>query len=79
METMDVVTRFEKDAKWLEKEYEELKRKYDGEWVAVFNERIVGHDKSMERLMGRLEAGYPEDFRNIFIEYVTKKGVEMIL
>lgn len=71
--------RFEEDSKWLDEHYDELNQEYEKEWVAVFNKEVVDHDKNLDRLLGRLEGNYPEEFREMVIEFITKEKLEMIL
>ena len=73
------MSNFERDSKWLETKYDELKGYLENEWVAIFHEELMDHDKNLDRLMGRLEARYPDTFRDMVIEFITKKKMEMIL
>jgi hypothetical protein len=79
MESVEVLSKFEEDTKWFIMHYDELKEKFDGEWVAVFDKQVVDNDVNLDRLIGRLEVKYPIDFRNMVLEFVTKKKIEMIL
>ena len=82
MDTQKIIgnlERFKEDTEWLNKNYDRLKTRYPEEYVAVFNNRIVDHDRDLSRLMGRLEVRYPEKHGHIAIEFVTKKKVELIL
>jgi hypothetical protein len=79
MESLEVLSKFEEDTKWFIEHYDELKEEFDGEWVAVFDKQVVDNDVNLDRLIGRLEVKYPTDFRNMVLEFVTKKKIEMIL
>lgn len=74
-----VLSRFEENAKWISKHYEELKKKFRDEWVAVLNGAVVDHDRELNRLVKRLRKKYPEDYNEIVVEYVTTKEIELIL
>ena len=73
------IERFTEDTKWVWKRYDDLKKQYPDEWVAVFKEKVVDHDSDLRRLMGRLDVKYPEDKGHIAVEFVTPKKIEMIL
>jgi hypothetical protein len=49
--------RYEENAKWINRHYEELK-KYVDEWIAVLNERLVDHDRNLDKLVKRLRKNY---------------------
>ena len=70
---------YEENTKWLSHRYDELKQKYDDEWVAVLNRSVIGHDRDLNRLVERLRKGYSEAYSEIAIEYVTKKEIDLIL
>ena len=79
MDIAGVLSDFEEDVQWLEMSYEQLKDQFNEEWIAVFDRQVVDHDVNLETLMGRLETKFPKDFRNMVLEFITKKKVEMIL
>lgn len=74
-----VLDDFRKDTAWLEKNYEELKKKYPEEYVAVYQEGVVDHDPDLDRLLQRLEKKYPGKSNRVAVEYVTTKRIEMVL
>ena len=74
-----VLSRYEENAKWVSRHYEELKEKYIDEWIAVLNEAVVDHDQDLGKLVKRLRKNYPENYNEIAIEYVTTKEIELIL
>ena len=41
--------------------YDELKTKYAGEYVAIFNGQLIDHDSDELALLRRLDAQYPDD------------------
>lgn len=41
--------------------YDELKTKYAGEYVAIFNGQLIDHDLDELALLRRLDAQYPDD------------------
>lgn len=74
-----VLSRYEENAKWISRHYEELKRKYVDEWIAVLREAVVDHDCNLEKLVKRLRKNYSENYNEIAIEYIAAKGIELIL
>jgi len=74
-----VLSRYEENAKWIIKHYEELKEKFEDEWVAVLKSTVVDHDQELSKLVERLRTRYPENHDEIVVEYVTAKEIELIL
>jgi len=62
---------------WFEKHYDDLVEKFDGEFVAVYKQKVVDHDKEMSALMKRIESRYPPD--RVFVEFVSREKLTMIL
>ena len=74
-----MLSRFEENAKWLSSHYEELKKRFEDEWIGVLNETVVDHDRELDRLVKRLRKKYLEAYNEIAVEYVTAKEIELIL
>jgi len=74
-----VLSRYEENAKWISRHYEELKKKIRDEWVAAFDCAIVDHDRELNKLVERLRRRYPKNYNEIAVEYVTTKEIELIL
>jgi di/tricarboxylate transporter len=74
-----VLSRYEQNAKWISKRYDELKKKFREEWVAAFDSTIIDHDRELSKLVKRLRKKYPKDYNKIAVEYVTTKEIELIL
>ena len=51
--------------------------RFDGEFVAVYKQRVIDHDKEMSTLMKRIESRYPLD--RVFVEFVSREKLTMIL
>jgi len=62
---------------WFRKHYEELVKKFDGEFVAVYEQKIVDHHKELSVLMKRIKAKYPEE--RIFVDFVSSEKLTLIL
>lgn len=74
-----MLSRYEENVKWISKHYEELKKRFRDEWVAVLKEAVVDHDRELARLVERLRKKHPEAYNEIAVEYVTAKEIELIL
>jgi hypothetical protein len=62
---------------WFREHYEELVKKFDGEFVAVYEQKIIDHNKELSVLMKRIEAKYPEE--RIFVDFVSSEKLTLIL
>ncbi len=71
--------KFERDTDWINRHYDELKEKYPFEFVAVLDEEVIDHSKSIEELRERLKTEYPGEYQRIVVEYLTPEEVDLIL
>ena len=62
---------------WFEGHYDELVKKFDGEFVAIYKQRVVDHDRELGVLMKRIEAKYPAD--RVFVDFVSSEKLTLIL
>lgn len=67
----------DKNWSWFRKHYQELVKKFDGEFVAVYEQKIIDHDKELSVLMKRIKAKYPEE--QIFVDFVSSEKLTLIL
>lgn len=74
-----VLSKYEENAKWISKHYEELKKKCRDEWIAVLNEVVVDHNRELSKLVERLRRKYLKNYNEIAVEYVTAKEIERVL
>jgi thiaminase len=74
-----VLSRYEENAKWISKHYEELKKKFCNEWVAAFDSTIIDYDRELNKLVKRLRKKHSKDYNEIAVEYVTTKEIELRL
>ena len=77
-ERKDQFKRFDKNVEWFQSHYEELKRRYRNEYVAVDNEKVLGHDSDLERLIEKMRRNHG-DLGAFVIEYLTNKKLQLIL
>ncbi|MDZ7361565.1 MAG: DUF5678 domain-containing protein [candidate division KSB1 bacterium] len=76
---LEKLRKFRADYIWFNEHYEELQRKYEEEWVAIFNKQVVDHGKNLKPLLQRLRKNYPDDAGDIVVEFVTLEEVNLIL
>ena len=70
--------RFKRDTQYYEAHREELLTQYPEQWVAVFNQQVVGAAPDFEQLLALLEqSGIPVE--RTLIEHVTRKEELLIL
>ena len=63
---------------YLEKKYADLRRKYGGEYVAVYGPKVVAHDPDLGTVMDRLhKLGIPET--STLVEYIPDKDIALVL
>ena len=67
----------DKNWSWFEKHYDELVEKFDGEFVAVYEQKVVDHDKELNALMKRIKSKYSAD--RIFVDFVSSEKLTLIL
>jgi hypothetical protein len=67
----------DKNWSWFEKHYNELVEKFDGEFVAVYEQKLVDHDKELNALMKRIKSKYSAD--RIFVDFVSSEKLTLIL
>ena len=69
---------FRRDIDYYEAHQEELLKQYPEQWVAVFNEQVVGASADYERLLDELqEKGVP--LGSVYIQLATEKDEVWIL
>lgn len=79
MHPVAVLSRYEQNAKWASRHYEELKKKYLDEWIAILDEAVVDHDRDLGKLVRRLRKNHTENYNEIAVEYITATEIEPIL
>jgi hypothetical protein len=69
---IEKLKQFKKDFDWFQNNYADLKKKYVGEYVAIYNEDLIAHDKSLNKLITKLKEEY-EDTNSIVVEHINEK------
>ena len=70
--------RFHRDVDYYQAHQEELLKQYPGQWVAIFNEQVVGADPDYDRVLDQVQAKRISVGR-VFIERLTTKDELLIL
>lgn len=68
---------YERNWSWFRENYGELVKKFDGEFVAIYKQKIVDHDKELSNLMERIREKYPGE--NVFVDFVSREKLMLIL
>jgi hypothetical protein len=76
---LEKMRNFQADHIWFSQQYEELKKKYKEEWVAVFHKQVIDHGKNLDTLLRRLRKKYPLEVGDMVVEFVTLKEVMLIV
>ena len=70
--------RFRRDTAYLDAHYEELLNRYPEQWIAIFNQEVVGAGADFERLLAEIEErGIPVG--RALVEYLTRDEELLIL
>ena len=70
--------RFRRDVDFYQAHQDELLKQYPEQWVAIFNEQVVGADPDYDRVLDQVQAKRISVGR-VFIERVTAKDELLIL
>jgi hypothetical protein len=62
---------------WFRSHYQRLARSYDRQNIAVYQTKVIDHDKNLTRLLNRVKKNYPED--RVVVEYVSRGKRELVL
>lgn len=72
------LARFKKDTAYLDAHYEELLEQYPEQWVAIYNQQVVGTGPDFEQLLKNLKAqGFPVG--QLLVEHLTRQEEVLIL
>lgn len=78
MTVHDLLSRYSQDAKFFEAHREDILREHPDEWVAIFDEKIVGASANFNELLDQLQGkGFAAE--ETFIEYATSRDELLIL
>ena len=74
-----ILSNYEENAKWVSSNYEQLKKEFNGEWIAVLENAVVDHDADLAKLVKRLRKQHTKVYNEMAVEYVTTKELDLIL
>ena len=63
--------------KCIREHYNELVEKFDGEFVAIHEQKVVDHDKEISPLMERI--GKKCSLKQVLVDFVSKEKLALIL
>ncbi len=66
---LEKLKKFNRDVEWFQNNYENLKKDYKGEYVAINNQKVIGHDKDLNILIKKLKE-QNEDISSFVIEQI---------
>mgnify|MGYP007042429447 CR=1 FL=1 len=69
--------RYDFNASWFERNYDDLVKHFNREFVAVFEGKVVDHDRNLSKLVQRVRSSYPVE--EVFVDYVSSEKLEFIL
>ena len=71
----DVLSDFQRNNRWISENYDNLKKQYNNQWIAVQNNAVVDHDPDLKKLVKRLKAGYTKVYSQIAVEHVEESDI----
>ncbi len=76
-EDLEELEQFKRDIGYFDRNYQEMKASFPDQWVAILNERLIGHDAEYERLIKTLkDEGY--DIGKPHIAFLPTKEIPWI-
>jgi ribosome biogenesis SPOUT family RNA methylase Rps3 len=75
---LEMINEMEQDSKWLESNYEEIRKSYENKFIAVKNMKIIASNPTLDGIITDLEKkGVNSSL--VSIEFVHKKDFKIIL
>ena len=74
----DVLSDFQRNNRWIIENYDNLKKQFNNQWVAVLNNAVVDHDPDLKKLVKRLKTHHSKVYGQIAVEYVTSEELEQL-
>ena len=62
---------------WFREHYDELVEKFDEEFVAIYEQKVIDHDKDISALMERVRERYGS--KHVFVDFVSREKLTLIL
>lgn len=76
-EVLELFKEHESNRKWFEENHESLVKSYNGNFIAIYKQKVVDFDEDVGRLMERVKKNYPLD--RVSVEHVSKEKLQLIL
>jgi len=71
--------RFEKDMQWIYDHYQDLKRQYPDQFVAVLEGKVAAHNSDIDQLVQELKQRYGDRAGEIAIRFIYREPPNMVL
>ncbi len=75
----DVLSDFQRNNRWISENIDNLKTKYNNQWIAVLNNAVVDHDPDLKKLVKRLKVAHLKVYSQIAVEHVTSEEPDLFL
>ena len=76
-EILALFNEHDKNWSWFREHYDELVEEFDGEFVAIYEQKVVDHDKEISSLMERIKKKY--SLKQVLVDFVSKEKLALIL
>ena len=73
------LVQYENDLSWVLENYKSLIERYGSEFVAVLNQKVLGHAATIERLCEELNTKHKEVSRRVVIEFIYPEHPNLVL
>jgi len=71
--------KFERDSSWIHRRFEDLRKRYPNELIAVRGGKIIAHAKSVPELHAKVRRLNPRLVGKVAIEFLPKEDQLLIL
>ena len=75
----EMLRRFTRDSSWIHRRFERLRKQYPGQFVAVYNSRLVARARSIPALEAKLQKICPGALSQAAVQYLPKKELVLLL
>jgi hypothetical protein len=76
---LDDLKRFERDSRWIHSRFRKLRRRFPGQFVAVFNGSLIAHADSIRKLRAAIRRSRAEAVGMAAVEYLPAENLQLIL
>lgn len=79
LDDLKALEQFESDIQWVCDHFDELKRDYPDNYVAILRGKVIAHHSDLDRLLKELEPVHGERISDLAIKFIPSEPVELIL